>query len=109
MQLDGRTVGDRPYTVVDGTFTGRFDTTFESNSFTPDPGAIVDGTGDPVAVRNAWVEFETRECADLFDENKKYRVQWDGRICGPGAYGHLDGCRYLMLVEDVLEREEDRL
>ena len=109
MQLDGRTVGERPYTVIDGSFTGRFVTALEMSDFTPDPGTIVDGNGNPINASDAWVEFETSECAGLFEENKNYRVRWDGRLCGPGAYGHFNGCRYLVLVENVLECEEENL
>jgi hypothetical protein len=107
MQLDGRTVGKHPYTVIEGTFVGRFVTAFEMCDFTPDSGTIVDGNGDPINVRDAWVGFETQECADFFEEAKKYRVKWEGRLCGPGSYGHLNGCRYLLLVENVLECEEE--
>ena len=107
MQLDGRTVGQRPYTVIEGTFAGRYVTASETNSFTPDPGTIVDGNGNPVEVRDAWVEFETPEWAEFFEEDKKYRVRWEGRLCGPGSYGHFGGGRYLVLVEDVLDHEEE--
>jgi hypothetical protein len=101
MQLDGRTAGDQPYRVIDGTFTGLFTPAFEAITFRADAGSIVDESGNPMDVRDAWVEFETPEWDNPFEENKNYRVEWVGRLCGPGSYGHFGGSRFLMLVEGI--------
>jgi hypothetical protein len=109
MQLDGRFVGEEPYDVIDGTFTGRFVRGFEASYFEPDRGTVIDRDGRAREIREAWVEFQTSGIDDESVADACYRVRWSGRLCGPGTHSSRGRDRYLMLVSDILEiREEPR-
>jgi hypothetical protein len=103
IQLDARGSTDEDYDVVTGEFSGRFCDAFESCLFVLDEKCVLDSRGQARKVDRAWVEFSASARRHQLKPEVNYQIRCTGTLVGPGSFGHLGSCDYVLHVSELLE------
>jgi len=106
LQVDPELCHEPACASFEGTFSGRYAQGFEQSWFEPEGNLVHGPGGEQRKVRVAWVRFSRGALSSVFHWDKHYQVRWKGTLTGPGAFGHMDGADYSLVVDEVLDSVE---